>query len=135
MYRARTVLNNLVPLAPLIPRVAPQRFASWLNSTKTKVVLSNPPRRWYNAPVAAEPFLNGSSSSYVEEMYNSWLADPKSVHAVSFLKLYVLGFVCIKSTLKLLKIGQCLLDLGGGGGGVNVNAYHVENHNLFSDKS
>lgn len=34
---------------------------------------------------AAEPFLNGSSSAYVEEMYNSWLQDPKTVHAVSFL--------------------------------------------------
>lgn len=83
MYRARTVINNLVPVAPLITRVAPQRLASWLTTKNTKVVLSNPPRRWYNAPVATEPFLNGSSSSYVEEMYNSWLADPKSVHAVS----------------------------------------------------
>jgi len=32
---------------------------------------------------AAEPFLNGSSSAYVEEMYNAWLANPQSVHAVS----------------------------------------------------
>jgi len=32
------------------------------------------------ARVAQEPFLNGSSSVYVEEMYNAWLEDPKSVH-------------------------------------------------------
>lgn len=32
---------------------------------------------------SAEPFLNGSSSAYVEEMYNAWLQDPSSVHAVS----------------------------------------------------
>ncbi|XP_033644235.1 2-oxoglutarate dehydrogenase, mitochondrial-like isoform X1 [Asterias rubens] len=37
-------------------------------------------RRGYAAPVAAEPFLSGSSSNYVEEMYQSWLEDPKSVH-------------------------------------------------------
>jgi len=29
---------------------------------------------------AAEPFLNGSSSSYVDEMYESWQQDPISVH-------------------------------------------------------
>ncbi|XP_065826622.1 2-oxoglutarate dehydrogenase complex component E1-like isoform X2 [Oscarella lobularis] len=27
-----------------------------------------------------EPFLNGTSSSYIEAMYESWLDDPKSVH-------------------------------------------------------
>jgi 2-oxoglutarate dehydrogenase N-terminus len=37
----------------------------------------------YNS-AAAEPFLNGSSTAYVEEMYNSWQRDPASVHAVSF---------------------------------------------------
>lgn len=36
----------------------------------------------YNS-AAAEPFLDGTSSSYVEEMYNSWLRDPASVHTVS----------------------------------------------------
>uniref|UniRef100_A0A8C2L4U6 2-oxoglutarate dehydrogenase complex component E1 n=1 Tax=Cyprinus carpio TaxID=7962 RepID=A0A8C2L4U6_CYPCA len=34
----------------------------------------------YTAPVAAEPFLNGTSSNYVEEMYYAWLENPKSVH-------------------------------------------------------
>lgn len=38
--------------------------------------------RLYNS-AAAEPFLNGSSSAYVEDMYNAWLRDPASVHAVS----------------------------------------------------
>jgi 2-oxoglutarate dehydrogenase E1 component len=28
----------------------------------------------------AENFLNGSSATYIEEIYQSWLADPKSVH-------------------------------------------------------
>uniref|UniRef100_A0A9L0R153 2-oxoglutarate dehydrogenase complex component E1 n=1 Tax=Equus caballus TaxID=9796 RepID=A0A9L0R153_HORSE len=36
--------------------------------------------RSYTAPVAAEPFLSGTSSNYVEEMYYAWLENPKSVH-------------------------------------------------------
>lgn len=40
--------------------------------------------------VAQEPFLNGSSSNYVEEMYLSWKEDPKSVHRVgNYSILYV----------------------------------------------
>lgn len=38
--------------------------------------------RCYTAPVAAEPFLSGTSCGYVEEMYYAWLEDPKSVHKV-----------------------------------------------------
>lgn len=40
--------------------------------------------RRYIAPVAAEPFLSGNSSIYVEGMYESWLQDPNSVHKVSY---------------------------------------------------
>lgn len=32
--------------------------------------------------VAAEPFLNGTSSVYIEEMYAAWLEDPQAVHKV-----------------------------------------------------
>lgn len=32
---------------------------------------------------AAEPFLNGSSSIYIEEMYNAWQQDPSLVHKVN----------------------------------------------------
>ena len=54
-------------------------------------------RRWKSAPappataaasVTAEPFLTGTSSSYVEEMYGQWLRDPTSVHAVSRVGLW-----------------------------------------------
>lgn len=31
---------------------------------------------------ADKPSLDGNSSNYVEEMYNSWLRDPASVHTV-----------------------------------------------------
>ncbi len=30
--------------------------------------------------VSAEPFLNGSSSTYIEQMYEHWKSDPSSVH-------------------------------------------------------
>lgn len=46
-------------------------------------------QRWQQtaALVAQEPFLNGSSSNYVEEMYLSWKEDPKSVHRVCHLSV------------------------------------------------
>lgn len=47
---------------------SPQQFCLPLASTRKK------------SSVASEPFMNGSSSTYIEEMYNSWLLDPASVH-------------------------------------------------------
>ncbi|XP_028585075.2 2-oxoglutarate dehydrogenase-like, mitochondrial isoform X1 [Podarcis muralis] len=38
------------------------------------------PSRSYVSPGATEPFLSGSNSNYVEEMYYAWLDNPKSVH-------------------------------------------------------
>lgn len=83
MYRARTIFNTLTPLAPRI--CGAERFASWLVRShplarNAQVVAGLEPARRYSSKVATEPFLNGSSSSYVEEMYNAWLRDPTSVH-------------------------------------------------------
>lgn len=82
MYKARTVVSTLAPLAPQM--CGPKRFASWLVRshplTRTTQVMVAEPTRKYSNRVATEPFLNGSSSSYVEEMYNAWLQDPHSVH-------------------------------------------------------
>ncbi|GFS65743.1 2-oxoglutarate dehydrogenase, mitochondrial [Trichonephila inaurata madagascariensis] len=36
--------------------------------------------RTYITKTSKEPFLNGSSSTYVEEMYKAWLKNPESVH-------------------------------------------------------
>ncbi|XP_063228335.1 2-oxoglutarate dehydrogenase complex component E1 isoform X3 [Bacillus rossius redtenbacheri] len=84
MHRARTIITNLLPLSPLIPRVAgPEKFASWLLRTNTLCCTGSGllhPRRCYSN-AAAEPFLSGTSASYVEEMYSAWLKDPSSVHA------------------------------------------------------
>ncbi|XP_026293460.1 2-oxoglutarate dehydrogenase complex component E1 isoform X2 [Frankliniella occidentalis] len=75
MHRARSVATKLSPL------LGTEQFGTWLlHSSKPTRSLSITASRHYNAPVATEPFLNGSSSAYVEEMYNAWLADPKSVH-------------------------------------------------------
>lgn len=84
MYKARTVFSTLAPLAPRMCK--PERFASWLVRSHpltrtTQVIVTEPIRKY--SKVATEPFLNGSSSTYVEEMYNAWLQDPHSVHVVS----------------------------------------------------
>lgn len=62
-----------------------QKFFSWLvqcpkQTKEVKDVFNTRILRKYNSPAAAEPFLEGTSTSYVEEMYNSWLRDPSSVH-------------------------------------------------------
>lgn len=51
--------------------------------------------RCFTAPVAAEPFLSGTSSNYVEEMYYAWLENPKSVHKVRLPGVDV--FMCLES--------------------------------------
>lgn len=87
MYRARTVVNNLVPF---IPNAAGRhRFATWIagaaiNKNDTPILLATSTANCHRySTLAQESFLNGSSSNYVEDMYNAWLADPSSVHAVS----------------------------------------------------
>jgi len=57
-------------------------------NTQTKNVHNNrlfhySSSRYYGTSAGAEPFINGTSSSYVEEMYESWKVDPSSVHKVS----------------------------------------------------
>lgn len=79
MHRLRTCAARLRPLT------ASQTAHS---AAQTRPAAVGTPRtfqhiRCYTAPVAAEPFLNGTSSNYVEEMYYAWLENPKSVHKVS----------------------------------------------------
>ncbi len=98
MHRTRSLVAGLLPL---IPGAAPERLAVWLvkgyvqNSSARAPLAALNIRQYSAAPppptqAAAEPFLNGSSSVYVEEMYNSWLQDPKSVHAVSTKENFIL---------------------------------------------
>ncbi|XP_067340579.1 2-oxoglutarate dehydrogenase complex component E1 isoform X5 [Channa argus] len=75
MHSFRTTVARLRPLGAA-------QTAQSLSQPKlaTKALRMFQPRRHLNAPVAAEPFLNGTSSNYVEEMYFAWLENPRNVH-------------------------------------------------------
>ncbi|XP_039476406.1 oxoglutarate (alpha-ketoglutarate) dehydrogenase a (lipoamide) isoform X4 [Oreochromis aureus] len=79
MHRLRTCAARLRPLtvSQAAQTVGQQRPIT-VTSTGGKRTFQ--PIRCYTAPVASEPFLNGTSSNYVEEMYYAWLENPKSVH-------------------------------------------------------
>lgn len=78
MHRARIALQ-------LISHpTGQQNFGSWLirnpTSKLTSELVAASSVKLYNS-TAAEPFLNGSSSNYIDDMYSAWLKDPASVHA------------------------------------------------------
>lgn len=81
MHRLRTCAARLRPLTATqaAQTVGQQRP---LTLTPTGATRTFQPIRCYTAPVASEPFLNGTSSNYVEEMYFAWLENPNSVHKV-----------------------------------------------------
>ncbi|KAJ3604701.1 hypothetical protein NHX12_029441 [Muraenolepis orangiensis] len=83
MHRLRTCAARLRPLtASQAAQTAgqPRTNMAATGAAATSGTRTFLPIRCYVAPVAAEPFLNGTSSNYVEEMYFAWLEDPKSVH-------------------------------------------------------
>lgn len=53
--------------------------------------------RQFASQVAAEPFLNGSSSNYVEEMFFAWEKDPASVHKVFRVLKIIFIIIIIRS--------------------------------------
>ncbi|TRY55331.1 hypothetical protein DNTS_009037 [Danionella cerebrum] len=79
MHRLRTCAARLRPLTASQSSVSYlQRTPQYHPSLVAFGMLQA--SRFYSSPVAAEPFLNGTSSNYVEEMYYAWLENPKSVH-------------------------------------------------------
>ncbi|XP_050343049.1 2-oxoglutarate dehydrogenase complex component E1 isoform X3 [Nymphalis io] len=74
MHRARVILQASNKIGNS------ERFASWLLNKPQAAAVTVQANR-LKSSTAAEPFLNGSSSAYVETMYNAWLTDPNSVHA------------------------------------------------------
>ncbi|XP_076846486.1 oxoglutarate (alpha-ketoglutarate) dehydrogenase a (lipoamide) isoform X2 [Brachyhypopomus gauderio] len=74
MHRLRTCAARLRPIT------ASQTAKTQSQQRPAVTLRTFQPIRRYTAPVAAEPFLNGTSSNYVEEMYYAWLENPKSVH-------------------------------------------------------
>jgi len=96
MHRAQSVVNQLVPCVPTI--VGRQKFATWLIGPKSRSLIratqSLPvTENKYSTNVNQEQFLNGSSASYIEDMYNAWLADPKSVNVVSINIQFHVSFI------------------------------------------
>ncbi|XP_011330712.1 2-oxoglutarate dehydrogenase, mitochondrial isoform X2 [Ooceraea biroi] len=143
MYKARTIFTTLVPLAPRI--CGPERFAAWVarsqhSSFSTTQTTYTDMTRKYNTPVATEPFLNGSTSSYVEEMYNAWLQDPHSVHVSwdSFFRNSTAGAApgyayqappSLAPSYNQIPLGA-LLPLGGGAqlGQAPINEKIIDDH-------
>ncbi|KAL4240079.1 hypothetical protein ACF0H5_000873 [Mactra antiquata] len=70
MLRAKTLLT--FSRLRMVEKLACRTCSSQAGSKK--------PNRKYATLAAAEPFLSGSSSVYVEEMYAAWQNDPNSVH-------------------------------------------------------
>ncbi|XP_078522894.1 2-oxoglutarate dehydrogenase complex component E1 isoform X2 [Lissotriton helveticus] len=73
MYHLRTCAAKLRPLTA-------SQTVRTLSHNKPAPTRTLPQIRCLSTPVAAEPFLSGTSSNYVEEMYYAWLENPKSVH-------------------------------------------------------
>ena len=77
MHKVKTLWTNTCPRVAAVYKSACRSCSSQAGSGKEKG------KRNYATLAAAEPFLSGSSSVYVEEMYSSWQKDPNSVHKVS----------------------------------------------------
>lgn len=91
MNISRVLLSSSVAVRQLCRH---NRFARCWTSTLVDVV-RRPPRQPgftrrpyasyqpFNSNVSAEPFLDGTSAVYMEELYGDWLEDPTSVDKVS----------------------------------------------------
>lgn len=61
------------------------------SSSPSKPIQSSPAQQVRTvtmAKLAAEPFMNGTSSVYIEEMYHAWLDKPDSVHKVRYFHFF-----------------------------------------------
>lgn len=76
MYRVKVLLETIV------------KTSRWSLSAQAKIKknVSHKQARFYSASTSAnvDQFPGGHSSQYIEDMYNAWLENPASVHAVSF---------------------------------------------------
>lgn len=83
MYRAKVLLETVLKASRL--RVSAEaKIRNNVLHTQTKC---------YSTSTNIEQFPNGHSSQYIEDMYNTWLENPASVHAVRFLQdIHVIFF-------------------------------------------
>ena len=79
MHKAKTLWTSTCPRVAAVYKSACRTCSSQAGSGSK----SDKGKRNYATQAAAEPFLSGSSSVYVEEMYSAWQKDPNSVHIVS----------------------------------------------------
>lgn len=78
MHHLRT---TFLRLRPLTATQAAQRLSQPRLSVITEGLRTFQPSRPLNT---SEPFLNGTNSNYIEEMYYAWLDNPKNVHKVKY---------------------------------------------------
>ena len=107
MFRLKTFVDNIRPVAVATYRTLTREGCE--RASKQSLLVNNKSQlqghfvRYYAASGAAEPFLNGSSSSYVEEMYEAWQQNPASVHKVG--NFPVVQFVLIVKWLSCAAVG------------------------------
>ena len=79
MHRLKFAVQSSRNLATLVHNSMRTRAGHLKSLTKPELFQKNYAS---STSVAHESFLNGSTSNYVEEMYNAWLENPQSVHKV-----------------------------------------------------
>ena len=108
MHRLRTTVARLRPLtaAQTAQSLSQPRLLAIEGGLRT----FQPVRR-QNTSVAAEPFLNGTSSNYVEEMYYAWLENPRNVHKVAYLFVFafdVTPALCVEYAFRGVLVNICI---------------------------
>lgn len=83
MHHLRT---TFLRLRPLTGAQAAQRLSQPSLSVITAGSRRVQPSRQLNT---SEPFLNGTSTNYMEEMYYAWLENPKNVHKVQYASMVI----------------------------------------------
>ncbi|KAI9248764.1 oxoglutarate dehydrogenase, E1 component [Sporodiniella umbellata] len=73
MYRLSSLSKVTSALRPSLPKLKHSVIRTSVASLQTT-------RSRFAAPENNDGFLHGSSANYIEEMYESWLKDPSSVH-------------------------------------------------------
>lgn len=82
MYKAKVLLEKVV------------KSSRWKIYAQAKISKSvEYSQRYYTTSTNVETFSNSHSSQYIEDMYNTWLENPASVHAVSVLANKQINFI------------------------------------------
>uniref|UniRef100_A0A0B7BGB4 2-oxoglutarate dehydrogenase, mitochondrial n=1 Tax=Arion vulgaris TaxID=1028688 RepID=A0A0B7BGB4_9EUPU len=58
----------------------PALYRSYATASTSGRLKDSGLKRSFGTQASAEPFMNGSSSAYIEDMFESWQRDPNSVH-------------------------------------------------------